>query len=358
MKRKLFAILFVVVLIANLISVPVMAEENYGKEIATASEENDAELRFAAEGYTVSDSSVYTGQCYNEDVLIYGESGSSATYDINVLKGGNYNLEVTYAFLDEYDGEGQLRVIIDDGLSGQIDNITLERSYENDGVFRADGFGNEFAPQQKERKCFLTKRVVDASGFNSQPIEFYLEEGTHKVTVVSENAVLAFKEVAFVEPYESLTYGELKYSYGKENYSIYNGENIIIEGEDAIIKNSNMLVPLSDSSADVHPSSSKVSLMNYIGSSNWSSSGSTLTWEVEIKESALYEMVLAYRQNVKSGGISFRRLLIDGKPFCKETDTLLFTYKNNWEEYLPVDAEGNLRLPLEKFQSMLKKFRN
>lgn len=340
MKRKLFATFFAVALIANMISIPVMAVENHKVDTVTVSDNAEEEYRFDAEDFITADKAAYVGNCYEEKALVCGESGCGVTYDIAVSEDGYYNFEVTYGFLEEYDGEGLIKIIIDDDVSKAY-NAALERSYVNDGVFRKDGFGNQFAPSQKERKCFLTKRVDDNSGFNSKPIEFYLEKGNHKVKVVSLNAVLAFKEFSFVKPYESFTYEEILKLYEQEKYSKYKGDNIIIEGENAIIKNSNMLVPLSDSSVDVHPSSSKVSLMNYIGSSNWSSSGSMLTWEVDVKESALYEMVLAYRQNIKSGGISFRRLLIDGKPFSKETDTLLFTYKRNWGEYSPLDTNGN-----------------
>ena len=65
------------------------------------------------------------------------------------------------------------------------------------------------------------------------------------------------------------------------------------EAEKPLYRNDYSLTAKSDTgSADITPTSTTNSLINYIGGSTWSSPFQELAWEIEVPESALYIVIL------------------------------------------------------------------
>jgi len=97
------------------------------------------------------------------------------------------------------------------------------------------------------------------------------------------------------------------------------------------LKNSSSLTPKSDTtSASLSPSSPSSDIINYIGSSNWKTSGETLQWDFEVSVPGLYCLGFRYRQSYVLNGVSYRRLEIDGKVPFREAAEIGFAYKPDW----------------------------
>ncbi|MBO7519645.1 MAG: hypothetical protein J6T73_02605, partial [Clostridia bacterium] len=159
--------------------------------------------------------------------------------------------------------------------------LNLFRIYTNqEGGNRVDGLGNEFAPKQIAYDGFYFDNVYDITKWTNEDYLFALSAGVHTVSLVPGDGSFEIKSAKFSAVPELKNYDGS--NAGGENYK---GDPVIIEGESAIIKTSKSLAGLADNSTlDVSPMDAYNILVNYIGGSNWNTSGQTLVWETgEVK---------------------------------------------------------------------------
>lgn len=277
----------------------------------------------------------------------------SVTYTIEVAEDGIYNIQFEYLPLnktgsnDNADDDKtstnpiELGVKIDGKyLYAGLDGIKLPRYFINNGAsfdnpsggVRVDTLGNELTPEQIGYDQFVTAYAVDPIGVVDKPYKIFLSKGTHNITLVSEFEPFALANITLKVPTDAISYEE--YAAAHSNANKYDGAALEIEGEDAWLKSTNSIVSKADnSSPDVKPSSPVKSSLNYIGSTNWSVPGDSLSWVVKVPKDGLYKLGFNYKQASVIDGFTYRTLQIDGETPFKECENMRFNYCTAWTFY-------------------------
>lgn len=258
------------------------------------------------------------------------ERGDTLDFQIQVPASGIYELVFSYRCTEKKDMRLSLQI---DGKEPftECGKLEFPSHWVNDGAVRTDGTGNEFAPEQVLYTGFVTRYAQDKVGMYNGAYRFALAAGSHSVRFHIQQGAGIIKKIAFDIPEEAAPYDkpEPDDKEGKANIAV-----IPLEGEDAAVKSSRTLIPLSDgTSASVHPSDPVKNKVNYIGGANWQECGDTLTWNFYVDTPGYYSLGIQYRQNVVLGGVSYRRLYIDGETPFAEAEKLSFPYSSNWRYY-------------------------
>lgn len=128
-----------------------------------------------------------------------------------------------------------------------------------------------------------TTWLGDSDGLFNEPVFFYLEKGTHEITLSSEKAYFALETIRFAQPEEVSDYDTYVSSVNASVSKDSTPSGVVrIEGENAVLKSDSVLYPTYDnSSSSISPSDPKHMLYNTIGSGNWEKALQTITWQVD-----------------------------------------------------------------------------
>lgn len=277
-----------------------------------------------------------------EQALIWSEGAVS--WNFTVPADGLYELEIGYYALSKGTDDLKLAIAIDGSRPfAGLENVLLKRLWCNKGgeTARVDGAGNEFAPEQEELSIWQYRHISDAEGLTAGFYRFALSAGEHSLTLSSPSGSIALHTLRFCPPEITEKYEDVLQQYTEKDYEHYTGSPIVIEGEKAQYKSSNMLVPLSDTmSAAVNPADPYAGKLNYIGGSNWSAPGDTLTWVVDVPRSGLYWLGFRFQQSYLINASVYRLLRIDGSIPFAQADSIAFDYCTDWKFHtLTVDDE-------------------
>lgn len=272
---------------------------------------------------------------YNGEKALLWENGEGGiTFEFTAASAGLYNIELTY-YLPESGVEPEIGVMTDGKYPySELEKAALPREWKNSGAAREDEDGNQLTPEQVESGRYITRRLKDSSGVNTEPYLVSLTAGRHTVTIVSPKQTVAISAIRFVTP-------EKTEKYRKPTNEKTDAETLIIEGEDAVYKSSNTLIPQSDTQdSGMSPASPYKQKLNYIGGSSYNSPNDTLVWEFEVEKSGYYRLALRYKQADVVNGESLRRLKIDGSTPFEECREIRFKYNPRWTIFDFGDENG------------------
>lgn len=272
---------------------------------------------------------------YNGEKALLWENGEGGiTFEFTAASAGLYNIELTY-YLPESGVEPEIGVMTDGKYPySELEKAALPREWKNSGAAREDEDGNQLTPEQVESGRYITRRLRDSSGVNTEPYLVSLAAGRHTVTILSPKQTVAISAIRFVTP-------EKTEKYRKPTNEKTDAETLIIEGEDAVYKSSNTLIPQSDTQdSGMSPASPYKQKLNYIGGSSYNSPNDTLVWEFEVEKSGYYRLALRYKQADVVNGESLRRLKIDGSTPFEECREIRFKYNPRWTVFDFGDENG------------------
>ena len=272
---------------------------------------------------------------YNGEKALLWENGEGGiTFEFTAASAGLYNIELTY-YLPESGVEPEIGVMTDGKYPySELEKAALPREWKNSGAAREDEDGNQLTPEQVESGRYITRRLRDSSGVNTEPYLVSLTAGKHTVTIVSPKQTVAISAIRFVSP-------EKTEKYRKPTNEKTDAETLIIEGEDAVYKSSNTLIPQSDTQdSGMSPASPYKQKLNYIGGSSYNGPNDTLVWEFEVEKSGYYRLALRYKQADVVNGESLRWLKIDGSTPFEECEEIRFKYNPKWTVFDFGDENG------------------
>ena len=272
---------------------------------------------------------------YNGEKALLWENGEGGiTFEFTAASAGLYNIELTY-YLPESGVEPEIGVMTDGKYPySELEKAALPREWKNSGAAREDEDGNQLTPEQVESGRYITRRLRDSSGVNTEPYLVSLTAGKHTVTIVSPKQTVAISAIRFVTP-------EKTEKYRKPTNEKTDAETLIIEGEDAVYKSSNTLIPQSDTQdSGMSPASPYKQNLNYIGGSSYNGPNDTLVWEFEVEKSGYYRLALRYKQADVVNGESLRWLKIDGSTPFEECREIRFKYNPRWTVFDFGDENG------------------
>lgn len=358
--KKVFSLMTVLILLSGMFAVNsnaengsnyntavdeiiVKSEGEYQKYISDNSGIADAKPNtvIVADGFTALDDTVVI----EGNKAKWNEASGRISANVNVTETGFYNIGISYKHFGESSADIKIDVVIDDKLLfEECEGISLNRLWINEtDEPQLDDEGNEFAPEQIPYSEYSIEYLADDSGVVIVPYCFAFTEGSHTITVAASEGILEIEKIILSAPEVLLPYDEVSKIYEQSGYKSTTSEPIVLQGEEADIKSSSSIIPASDkTSVNIEHSNPYKNVLNYIGGSNWGSTGDYLTWKVYVKKAGLYKLSFRYMQREVINTTTYRKLLIDGKTPFSEASQIPFAYCRNWSLMNYTDKKGEV----------------
>lgn len=277
----------------------------------------------------------YTDYEGREGEALYTDETDTAAFEFEVAESGLYHLLFEYYPAEGNGGSIERTVAIDGAVPFQeAENLSFSRIWANaSGEIKEDIQGNQILIEQVETPRWTAQYAIDPSGIATEPLAFYLEAGSHTLTVEGVMEPMAIGSISFLplSASEAPSYQEAVQQYGDAE-PVAEDTVIRLQGEEATSKSSQMLYPLSDKdSPSVEPYDWSRIIYNTIGGSQWTNSGEWIEWEFEAPESGLYYLSAHFRQSLKDSRASVRSVSIDGKSPFQEAENWIFPYDSAWQ---------------------------
>ena len=270
------------------------------------------------------------------NALIWNNAEGSFSYQMNVPETGIYSVQMTYCPIVSNTSEISVSLAIDGEVPyDTASRLKLNKVYQNKTEIKTDDVGNQVRPAQEQIELWQTTWLGDSDGLFNEPVFFYLEKGTHEITLSSEKAYFALETIRFAQPEEVSDYDTYVSSVNASVSKDSTPSGVVrIEGENAVLKSDSVLYPTYDnSSSSISPSDPKHMLYNTIGSGNWEKALQTITWQVDagtLAGDGWYKLGIKARQEEMRGFYSNRRIYIDGKVPSEEFDQVKFYYDTDF----------------------------
>ncbi len=298
------------------------------------------------DGSSAAVEQIYTDYEGNSGTSVNFKDEGNVTFKFEVKKAGFYSLKMTY-FTGAASGSSIVRDILIDGKapfkeSNEVSFPQLWINETNELTF--DKLGNEIRTPQVQIGKWRTEYATDVSGLVSGNLQYYLTEGTHTITLVPERETLHLKNIVFEGEKAVPTYAEVLETYKQNGYKNASpAANVTVQAEDAFaLKSDQTMYGLNDrTSPSVVPYDVNLIRYNTIGSTHWQVVGQWVEWEVDVKETGLYNIVTHFKQSEKTNDVSIRQIYIDGKLPFKEADAVRFYYDSAWQSECIGDKDGN-----------------
>lgn len=283
-----------------------------------------------------------------KDTLLWTNHGGSIDYSFEVAETGLYNLEALY-----YTISGQNTVV---EVSMKIDGnypftaaktFTLDRYWADESAIGKDVRDNDVRPGQKEYDTWVTYPIKDKEGLFNDPYFFYLEKGTHTLTVTGIKVNCAVKSFTFknypaVAEYVAPTQEQLDNTPALTTQNPLGSTTVFVQGENNLYKSASTLYATTDrTSVMTNPSHPTKQRYNTVGAATWNKATQSITWEMTVPNDGYYKFDFKVRQNTMRGFYSNRRISIDGIVPNTYFDDVKFPYDSNWYSQGVLDENGN-----------------
>lgn len=298
------------------------------------------------------------------DIEVYkdyeGELGTSIRtgekglieYEVYVDAPGFYDLSLLYYPVEGKSAEIQRSIFIDGKLLyNELALIQFSRNWINViNTWERDNQGNDLKPQQVEAPMWMTSKLYDSDGYQTEALSFYFAKGVHTITLVSLREPMILRKLILNNSDEIKSYDEVVSSHKEKGINDATDFYYTIQAENADRKSSQMLYPVQDqSSPAVYPYSAKELRNNVVGGNSWRLVGQWLEWDFEVDETGFYNIAMHAKQNYVKGIYVSRKITIDGKVPFSELNDYPFKYKQNWRMDVLSDESGeSYRFYLEK----------
>ena len=275
---------------------------------------------------------VYKDEAGDVPALYTGDH-STVSWQIHIPHSGLYNIRMEYLTIPSrgVDIERMLRI---DGVvpfSG-ADALFFSRLWTDAGEIKKDNRGNDIRPSQKEVFDWQTAFFRDHLGHEVEPYKFYLEEGSHTLSLTAINEPVYIKALILTPLQLTNTYQS--YLLAQPDSSMtHTGETYYqkVQGEDAVLRSSPSLYARYDrSSPATEPYNVSNTVLNIIGGTPWRSAGQWIEWSIVAPEDGYYHITLKGRQNFSRGNLSCRTLYIDGVVPFAEVKAVRFPFGTAW----------------------------
>ncbi len=287
---------------------------------------------------------------------VYTDEQGLIEYEVTIENAGWYYLSLNYIPVEGSSASIQRAFFIDGALPYQESaNVEFDRVYQNEiqnsytdanGVtlmqWEADNQGNDLKPGLIETPEWIESYLYDSEGYVTSELGFYLEAGTHTITIVALREPMMLRQLKLGQLDQILTYEEKLKEWEAAGASDTTGQTIRIEAENATKTSSQMLYPVQDqSSPAVYPSSAKELKNNSIGGNSWRLTGQWIEWEFDVEQTGFYNIALFDKQNFVRGIYVSRKITIDGVVPFEEFSDYGFRYAQSWRVETLQDENDN-----------------
>ncbi|MGN0687922.1 MAG: extracellular solute-binding protein [Oscillospiraceae bacterium] len=284
-----------------------------------------------------------------EDCVAWFDSKGAVSWSFNVETAGLYNLEMFY-----YPVAGQ-NTTVEVGLKidgknpfDEVKLVELDRYWHSQTSIEFDERKkNQKRPPQVEYDCWVTYPIKDKDGLINTPYFFYLDEGSHTITLEAIKTNLYIKGMRFFNSEELPDYASIAPSQSdiENTPALSDNQAILIEAEAPLYTSASTLYPTYDRTdynvSSMHQPNHPVNKRyNTIGTDTWDQATQSICYEFEVPSDGYYSVQLKARQSKMRGFFSNRRVYIDGVVPCKELDDVKIQYDPDWQTVELCDAAG------------------
>lgn len=298
----------------------------YGKDTITLSKEK----------------AVLEGDAVLQDDMIYsGETANRVSWEFEVATAGLYQIAVDYLAIDGNGAKIQRQLLLDNKLPfDEAAAISFYRVY-TEGEVTYNSIGDEVWPAQEEALVWQNTEVQDGQGYFTDPLLFYLEEGSHTLAFDYVDQPMGIKEVRLCEPVTLKTYEQVKAEYEANGYKpAGTAANLKIQAEDSSWRNDSVIRRENNVDPNVEPYKLTSRVLNTVGGYRWRSGNQSVSWELDVQESGLYAIHLKVGQSTTNGMPSYRKIMIDGEVPFEEMNLYQFDYQKIWYGETLSDKQG------------------
>ncbi len=279
---------------------------------------------------------------YDEAKVLYTDTESVVSFDVNVPESGFYYLEMEYLIPESRGVAAERSIYINGELPfDDAGNLTFSRIWTDGGEIRTDNQGNEIRPAQVEVYDWQKSCFRDDMGYVQNPYTFYFDKGSSTISLGAENEPMAIKSLSLVPVKNPVSYDEYIAALPADT-GAGSDYMTVIQGEDSILRSESSLYAKYDrASPTTQPYSVTNTVLNYTGGEAWRSYGQWIEWEFEVPEDGYYNIMIKGRQNYQRGQVSSRAIYIDGEIPFEEAGEVSFPYENDWNCLTVGDDAGN-----------------
>ena len=299
-------------------------------------------------GTIQSETGLYENEQGSEKGLNIDAVGELITFTVDVPKTGLYNVEMKYFPMVDTNNQISFSLYVDGELPFvEANSCLLDRVFKN-GTVEQDKYGDDLRPQATQLERWRTQMLRDQTGIHGM-LQFYLEEGTHEISVSFEGCPLLLEAMTLKQESYVISYQDYISVYKQKGYE--NAQNVLelFQAETYYEQSSSTLWPDYDhSSSKTQPFSYANNKINFGGGSQWKEPGQWITWEIEAPEDGLYNLGFKYRQGYLDGLFSSRRIYIDGAVPFEELNAVRFNYTTQWKNMVLSDENGAYNIFLTK----------
>jgi len=364
-QKRIGCFLAVAVLATTCWSIPVFGTENQeNSELALSgaglryrsyiAEYNEVAQRKEKVSLAL-DQAVLSDGAELKDGILSLKAGSGAEWTVEVSETGLYVLNLEFRMVEALTAPAECSFAI----NGQVPffeaaHLTLRQSWKDEtgvGEFEKDSRGNEIKPSRVISGEWQEVTVTNDSGYTNGPLFFYIEKGTHTISLVEGKGNIELRAVTLGDYTPPVMHEE----YVQEHQSLPDSAvSLKVEAEKAWRKSDLSIYPLNDrASASTSPQDPAAIRLNTIGSTKWQSVGQWISWKADVEQSGWYQISLRYRQDILSGMTVTRALYIDGELPFAEAENIVFLYDGGWQTKALGNEEGAFRIYLEEGEHII-----
>lgn len=323
------------------------AENGYAAYIAQYGQVKKAEqtVVIEAESYTAAEmEGLRTHTVEGEDgTFLYTAEEGFVEWTFQVPETALYQIQIRYCAGEGKESAMERNLEIDGRPPfAECDGLTFRRTFAQEAEgedFRKDSLGNDIRPQLQEVFCATEEYLRDSLGYFAEPLEFYLEQGTHTLRLTSTREPMSIDRITLCRKPELPSYDEYL-AAGAFPPATEAAEPV--QGERFYRVSDTTIYPISDlTSPMTQPQSASHTLLNTVGAEKWQAAGQWISWEIEVPADGRYVIAPRFRQKILDGMFVTRRLLIDGQVPFREAETIRFDYNSGWQHRALSDEEGN-----------------
>lgn len=251
---------------------------------------------------------------------------TGAAFGLKSVPPGVYQLKFEYVAQSD---DVVLDVLVDGkAVTGKQDECILYALWENvPDQKRQDNQGNDLRPVQQKASEYLPSYLYNRAN-ESARLAIPIDGNAEELEIRARSGAVSLRNIMLISQQDPISYGQYQEQHSQECTEFYQK----YQAEDADYKSSAALYPVHDRNAyHVEPNDPEKIRLNMIGGRNYAVQGQFLVWNVEVPQDGLYTLSFKYRQNMKRGLNSTRRLLIDGELPFAEAEELYFSYGTDWQ---------------------------
>ena len=317
------------------------SDENAGKPAGSETVVIDAYGYAEGSGLSAERQGEYKDE---KNVVVVSGQEDRLVYTADIPSAGCYQLALRYYPLKLDERPMGIGLLIDGEYPFKEASLFyLNRVFTDETAVQQDEQGNEYAPRQIESFDWYTMLLKMQNGLWDDPVQVYLEQGVHEITLETLTGAYALDSISLVPAAPLKDFKD----YSAEREDTGGKECIKIEAESAVRKSDQSLRPTSDRTGPLttpyHVSKVRMNMI----SSSWAKPGQWLEWDFTAPTDGYYYLGFRYQQFYNINFFVTRRLFVDGEIPFKEAGALCFDYNLDWR-YKTMTAQ-NSQEPLKVY---------